>query len=279
VTVCIAAVCNNNFGGDASIVLCTDGRESGLLGNLENVHKSPLLMKGWWCLTAGATNDLNALMPVLKAQMRAAPRPIDETSVQNILRSALRDLKLIRCNEYVGVKYGLTYDDFLERSKKILPEESFRNDADAIAKITLDVDCIVAGFLDGDNFPILLKLTGDSARIHEGFAVAGEGGYLAEMALLHRQHHDGQTLERTLYCVYEAKRYAERNSTVNDVRDIIICSLEGLTVVRVDAKKYLETLYQKWGPKDIDVSDINLGESTFFRNLNTDERQVGPKAS
>jgi hypothetical protein len=48
----------------------------------------------------------------------------------------------------------------------------------------------------------------------EDFAVIGDGGYLAQSVLLHREHTDRKSLEQTIYTVYEAKRYAEGSRTV-----------------------------------------------------------------
>jgi len=66
---------------------------------------------------------------------------------------------------------------------------------------------------------MLLHIDGSGGvNIREDFAVAGEGGYLAQTALLHRQHSETTgSLEETMYCVFEAKKYAERVASVNSV--------------------------------------------------------------
>jgi len=145
----------------------------------------------------------------------------------------------------------------------------------SISEITLNIDCIVAGFLD-DGFPMLLHLDGKGGvNIKEDFAVAGEGGYLAESGLLHRQHSEDQPLEKTLYCVYEAKKYAERVSTVNNVTHIAILSNDGLEFLRKAGKDYFQTLYCKFGPQDI--ADRIVIDPAFVRRKG-EERTLGPKA-
>lgn len=265
-TVCIAAVCENIVAGDAKIVLCTDGRGSGPLGNKEFTMKDRYLNHRWRYLTAGGDNDLNALEVILKARF-ANCGPQDETTIQDLLRAALQDLKLARCNEFTQGRYGLSYAAFLRDGKTILPEDQFRSDIFTVANMTLNVDCLVAGFLD-DGFPMLLQLDGKGGvNIKEDFAVAGEGAYLAESGLTHRQHIDTIPLPRTLYCVYEAKRYAERISSVNDVTHMSVLSMGGIELVDKPGKDYLAKLYQKCAPQpipdEINVEDLHLRSHPF----------------
>jgi len=275
-TVCIAAVCNNIAGGGAKIVLCTDGKASGPVGSKEYAQKSYLLTRRWHCLTSGGDNDLNALLPRLRARLRACS-PIDETTIQTVLRLALGDLKLERCNEYTRGHYGMAYADFLRDGKGVFPEDQFRADVFAISNIVPNVECIVAGFTD-DGFPMLLLVYGNgSVHIKEEFVVAGEGGYLAEAALLQRQHNDVASLERTLYCVYEAKRHAQRVASVNDVTNMSVLSVEGFDVVRAAGREYLESIFEKCAPQPIPGSIVI--EHKFMRRIeSSSEIVMGPKA-
>jgi hypothetical protein len=249
VTVCIAAVCYQN--NEAKIVLCTDAKATSPLGSKELILKDHLLSQKWHCLKSGGDDDLNALMPLLKARPRGLGL-IDETNIVSSMRTALQDRKLERCNEFTQGRYGLPYAEFLQNGKQQLPEDLFLRDISAISRVELNIDCIVAGFLD-DGFPMLMKLDGTGrVTVGEDFLVAGEGAYLAQSALMHRQYYDTGPLDRAIYCVFEAKKYAERVSTVGNFTHLAILSHDGTcNAMQADGGKYLETLYDRYSPQPI----------------------------
>jgi hypothetical protein len=104
----------------------------------------------------GGDDDLNALIPQLKARLMGLKK-IDETNIVPALRAGLQDRKLERCNEFTQGRYGLSYVDFLHHGKTLLPEDQFRADTFAIGQMELNIDCIVAGFLD-DRLPMIYRL-------------------------------------------------------------------------------------------------------------------------
>ena len=108
------------------------------------------------------------------------------------------------------------------RREMISPADLYGHDMNAIKQIVVEVDCILAGFLT-DGLPILIQANGYSGvQIREDFAVAGEGAYLAQSGMLHRDHSDVNQLAQTVYCIYEAKKYAERVSSVGQVTYLAI---------------------------------------------------------
>ncbi len=263
-TVCIAAVCDLVADKEPKIVLCTDGKGSGPLGSKEYVLKDRWLSTRWRCLTAGGDHDLNALISLLRHRLLEMS-VVDETNIQGALRKALTDRKLQRSDEFTQGRYGMTYAEFLRDGKATLPEDQFRSDMFSISQIVLDVDCIIAGFLD-DGFPILLKIDGSGrAYIEEEFCVAGEGGYLAQSGLIHRQHSDIYGLERTLYCVYEAKCYAERVSSVNDWTHIAVFHRDGrFELLQPEGKAYFKKQYAKYAPQSFGNNQFAI-EPSFFQ--------------
>ena len=84
-TVSIAAACHRGErDGGPKIILCTDWRESGLLGSSETAHKQPWLPANWRCLTAGETSEINVIVPMLRKAFHDAGT-IDETNVGSIV--------------------------------------------------------------------------------------------------------------------------------------------------------------------------------------------------
>jgi hypothetical protein len=79
--------------------------------------------------------------------------------------------------------------------------------------IPIDADYIIVGFSD-HQFPILIETSGTAAVIMEHFAVCGEGSPLAQASLMDREHHNLREFGRTVYAVFEAKRFAQGSSSV-----------------------------------------------------------------
>ncbi len=94
--------------------------------------------------------------------------------------------------------------------------------------------------------------------------VIGEGAYLAQSVLLQRGHSDVKSLEETLYCVYEAKRYAERVSSVGKDTLLVIVYANGKTeTVTPQGFEFLAKKFSEYGPRQLG-NDIQLDEK-FFR--------------
>ncbi len=193
-------------------------------------------------------------------------------------RSALAAVKTERCAEYVHGKYAVDFETYLRDGKRMFLEDKLRKDAVKIASISPDINCVVAGFAGGVPTVLYAYFYNGEAKAEiaeDGFALAGHGASLARVSLAHRQHGEHQSLERTLYCVYEAKKYAERNSSVNEITHMSVLSKDGLQFIRAGGREYLAGQYDKYGPKQI--SQPIIMSSDFFRDRLPDEPLLGPQ--
>jgi hypothetical protein len=262
VTVCIAAICEAE---DPKIVLCTDLMASSPLGNKLVVKDYPLT-KNWHCLTAGTDDEINALIP--KLIRRLGMQPIDETNIVPLIRAVLKERKIEKSDEITLAKWGMSYEEF-RRDRSQFPEDQYRIDMGEIARIPLDAECILAGF-ETISAPTLLQI--DDAwgvKIREDFAVAGEGAYLAQSVMLHRSQVNHytmtQTLPQSLYCVYEAKRYAERVASVGKDTWLAVCDRDGgQQIVSTDGLAFLEEQFKKYGPRELGPITFNQDFFTQF---------------
>jgi hypothetical protein len=94
----------------------------------------------------------------------------------------------------------------LETGKGRLPEDIFRGATFEVEQTNLGAEFIIVGYING--YPVLVKTDPRcGASIKEHFAVAGEGAYLAQAALLSRAHNHMEPFGRALYNVYEAKGF------------------------------------------------------------------------
>lgn len=252
-TVCISASCKDR--NQRCIVLCTDWQVSSALGSAQTKLKQHFLRFPWTCLASGTEPDILAALRLLKKHFIAA-KTIDETNVPELVRAALNERKKEKTNEFVHGQYGISYEDFLSFGKDKLPTDLHREAAMSIADITLGASFIVVGISDND---IVMLETTDKCRVHirEDFATIGEGAYLAQSALLQRECIETMKMEEAIYCVYEAKRYAERVKSVGDITYIsIIDSDGGLRVVSDNGMNFLSNLFDKFGPQPF--GDVKL---------------------
>jgi 20S proteasome alpha/beta subunit len=162
----------------------------------------------------------------------------------------------------------MSFEEF-RQNRLQFPDDLYRRDMDEIAKVPLDLDCIIAGF-ETNGLPMLLQIdTAWGVKIREDFAVSGEGAYLAQSVMSHRSHTSiytkTQTLSQALYCVYEAKRYAERVVTVGKNTWLVVYSHDGGgQVVYPDRMAFLEEQFKKYGPQELGPIPWN---EEFFRPL------------
>jgi hypothetical protein len=123
VTVGIAAVCDQGT-ADPKIVLCTDTKVGDHLGSIDMLKTRPLNPANWVCLTSGIDTDILPTWTLLKAFFTGA-QTIDETNVLSLIRNALNRRKLEKTEEFVQGKYAVSYAEFIQRGKSLLPEDQF----------------------------------------------------------------------------------------------------------------------------------------------------------
>jgi hypothetical protein len=119
----------------------------------------------------------------------------------------------------------------------------------------------VAGFIDG--VPIIIE-TDQNAGVHirDSNAAIGEGFYLAEAALLHRNQSLNDTEWETIYHVYEAKNYAERVGSVSAEHWMGVMEWEPekkawrFKVISKSSDAFLEELLAKYGPKKLEEFEL-----------------------
>jgi 20S proteasome alpha/beta subunit len=250
-TICIAASCDSRRNSEAKLIVAFDWKVSTVIGTAETKHKLTHLPNGWSCLCAGNEAEAIALVSLLRQQFGGEGRIINETNVVQLFRNALNLRKKEKADELVQGRYALSYDDFLKTGKEKLPTDIYRDTIAEIGIMTLRADCIIVGFIAGDTYIIETDSKGH-VSIVEDFAAIGEGAYLAQSALLHRGHIDSSQLSASLYRVFEAKKYAERVSSVGTYTSLQV--FYGDRTVKRITKSGLDFLlekYKRFGPQQV----------------------------
>jgi hypothetical protein len=270
-TICIAAVCDDKREAlPAKIVLCYDWKVSTAIGSAETKHKMKHIGRGWRALFAGNESEMLALTFLLRNQFSwKSSTIIDETNVVGLVRNAINTRKKEKADELTQGRYAISYDDFLKIGKEKFPPDIYRDTMAEIGNMKIGATCIVAGFTDiggGRMDPMLIETEGNGrVAVVEDFTAIGEGAYLAQSALLQRSHIDVASLSRTIYCAYEAKKYAERVSSVGVYTSIAVMYGDGTAkIVKPDGWSKLLELFDKFGPQVI-PEGITIGEE-FMQN-------------
>jgi 20S proteasome alpha/beta subunit len=250
VTICIAALCEHRESGSKALVLCSDWRVSGHLGRADTMHKQPGLPKDFACLVAGDPPETASVVRTMRKKFTEAG-DVDETNLTRLVKEALFERRAERRDALAQARFGLTHDEVIKRGKDYLPQEHFIRYLNDSASIRLDSEFIVAGFSPGDSFIVETTKSCD-VTIVENFACIGAGEFLARASLLHREIDTITSFDRALYYVYEAKKAAERVTSVGESTLITVLEHDGKSR-RVAFDKYdrLDALYMEYGPRKV----------------------------
>jgi hypothetical protein len=179
-TVCIAAICQQL--GEPRIVLCADTKlDAGWAGSSDGNLKIGRLAYGWVGMLSGDWSTAKELHSFLEAEFLASA-PFDRTSVFEKVSGA-----------------GATF----------IASPFYRKDKSA--------EITVCGFI-GQTPTIVVLGIGKTKRPHIDFrhtyATSGAGHAISDTFLNVRDCKPQDPLERTIYAVYEAKKYSEKASGV-----------------------------------------------------------------
>ena len=277
-TVCIAAICDL---GEAqpTIVTCSDWRGSSIAGGSDTFLKQHNIGPKWVALGSGDSKEISATMRTLKEYFL----PNEARRAENIdhtIKSALAARRKQKCDIFIQGRYSISYDEFLKNGKQVLDSGLFRDALAEISLIRVDVDLILAGFIDGQ--PEVYKSDGNTdAWPVPHYAVVGEGEYLATASLVERRLMCTAPLHVAAYVVYEAKRAAERVNSVGPLTSLFV--LRTPPDARGALDPHLEAilqLYDKYGirtfpsadelksafPKVLEIAEILDDEQGTDRN-------------
>jgi 20S proteasome alpha/beta subunit len=258
-TVCIAAICNDN--DEYKIVLCVDNKLSSDLGSTDKGRKLRTLPHKWRCLTAGTAPEITSLFRLYKSQFQDE----DALTAENIdasMKAPCNRRKHDLAEEYCRTHFVTSHEDFMKFGKDRLPADLFHDAVQKIRNTDLEAQLIIAGFIES-SAEIYYTDRWGKARPADDFAVIGQGELLAEAILLRREQHKWSSLEQTLYNVYEAKKYSEGVGTVGKTTDLAVLTSAGMRRTSVDIDNQLEKLFDKYGPKPI-PDDLKFKGEYYF---------------
>jgi 20S proteasome alpha/beta subunit len=231
-TLCIAALANDR--SEHKIVLASDLKLGNELHSTEAEFKTDLGFSDTLAaLYAGPWSEAQDLKRVLKTRANS-----EDLSLDNFQRKLTEGV-----DDFKGLMNG-------------------------IGKQNSDAQCVVAGFIE--ERPTIACIDINGVEVLPYYAVIGIGAYHADTILAWRKLTWLSSLERTLYCVYEAQRFGQLCSDVGKETDMAVLSLDASGIMQVDAvqlegKKTLESWFKKFGPQYIDLLSQESPKDGLYR--------------
>lgn len=272
-TLCIAAVCWVK--DDPRIVVSSDWKQESEYASAENQDKLFWVREDWPVLVAGTFTRAVALKDTYRTYFdrnNEKLKSLYRSEFQDVLKVPLIEFKHKLADEFVGSRYGVLYNEILEKGKSWFLDNELVELHTAIRRITLDCQLLFPLFLKED--PFIFRINAESLEYCENFAAIGTGMEIAESILSQRKQDEFRTnFSKTIYNIYEAGRLASVAPPPGVGKEHTICIFyrpkdgkpQGKELTS-KAYKLLEEKYQKFGPKPVrsfDLEESFLEECDF----------------
>jgi hypothetical protein len=272
-TLCMAAVCREK--GEARIVLCSDNRietdyAGGNIGFKVSVAGPQLP-----AMYAGVPTEAEDLLATSREIFDR--KPYTRNTVYDILNDVVAAHYEKLHDRYIHRRLGVSHERFLSQGANEVDDQTRSKVFTELSEIDLGCELIVNGFIAGrSEFVFHISKDGSVSRVHD-FVAIGTGSLLADAFLFLRRQSHTNTVERTLYNLYEASRLAQIAPGVGETKEF--CVLEephengrsmGMRVLIGSAVKSLEDMFKEVGPREI-VTDLTLDDDAYNRIVERDE--------
>jgi 20S proteasome alpha/beta subunit len=264
-TLCVAAACEDRK--KPRIVIATDWRAETSVASGDIQDKLYWIGDNIAVLVAGTVSRAIELRDTYKQyfsqrEKREAQKPESEkepvsaSNLIDIFKNPLVIFKNKLANEYIGLKYGMTYKAFLSAiAKKEIPESVAEQDLAEIKRIGFDCCLIILLFLD--KRPWILRVDDDgSLESCESFAVIGSGEDIANGVLFQRELEGDDPLGRAIYCVYEAMKLGSIAPGVGEFFTLDVLYPPGEKAKTIHGhwlnkkgQRFMENQFKRRGPK------------------------------
>lgn len=255
-TICIAAICNN----DKSIVVASDRMISAGFLALEFEHpdsKIESLSQTCVGLTAGDALVNAKLFRACRGVIQGLQSPSVEVIANEVQRQFV-DLRRQRVTEKVLSPRGLDLEQFYQAGliNRLPPELAFAIDRE-IQETRYPLEVMIAG-VDETGAHIYGVSDPGVVDCYDGlgYQAIGSGLRHALLTIVGNKHSRSNSLNSTVYLVYEAKRTAECAQGVGLTTEVAITSNEKTVVLSEKEKNLLDQIYkQKTSPQMKEVEE------------------------
>ena len=237
-TICIAAIATEN--NEEYIVFATDHMVSVGLGQFEHsVNKYREINKRTVAMLSGEGYLFNGLLNGVTPSLQYS----------EIKDAVFHNFKVIRPaqiqDEILDI-YGFDWNDVRDFLKQQIPNQFIQNMLEEISEYDLKTTIMLIGFKDDDNAEITAITHSYCIDQRDmNFNSIGNGGDQATNTLLFSQHDKKDSLLKTIYEVFKAKRNAEVKPGVGKKTELMVLRKDkGFIRITDDQIKILDRIYQ-----------------------------------
>lgn len=206
-TLCIAANCLENRNPERPcIVVSADSRSESDITGGDNTSKYEILTDGLWAVFAGRISNARDLAATFREVL--AGTELKQDTLFQKLNDASGRHKGKLCDREAHLRFGISYKAVRERGEHELPENNrlrFFHDLDDLG---FDCELLIVGFLDDTRAAIFRVDSNGEVTLEDNFRAIGSGETIAEGNLAFRNQRIVNSVEETLYHVYESTRLA-----------------------------------------------------------------------
>ena len=178
-----------------------------------------------------------------------------KTAVSEIIEGIKEAYRAKRNNRIIDETLKLrgfdSIDDFYAGGNQRLPSDIFYIIDREIVQYDFGLSLIVSG-IDEDGAHIYAVENPGTHRCHDsiGYYIIGSGVQHAQASFISQEYTSSFSLNKAVYCVYEAKIFAESAPGVGEECDISIITDKGITKVTEKELQQLEEIYKEITPID-----------------------------
>lgn len=253
-TICIAALCDQS----RTIVIAADKMVGSPFIEADTRINKVQPIHGQW-ITMFSCDDASSIEDILRSARDnlATIKDPTQSDARNALTAAYAAVRLRKAESTFLVGRSFTLQRFIAEGRSLLGDQLFAQIERQIASFDLGVEFLVAGHHAGYGYIFSVLNPGrDTAYSIPGFHAIGSGELNALSSLSQRGVDPVMYLAKTLYFVYEAKRYAELVGGVGETSDIFILRADRKEQVSEEVLKELDAIWKEVKPKDVDLDRV-----------------------
>jgi len=265
-TLCLAAEFMRD--GESGVIAAYDMNAENEWVGADIQHKGYFLLDDFFFMMAGSISRAIELARCCENVISERQTKGDETleSLQEAVVMQKRKLAA----EYVGMRLGMSYEEFFDTGKEKLPEEIFREIITDIKGIGLGCSLLVIDF--SISSPTIFRVSDTCVERCSNFAAIGTGLLIAESLLFLREHNFATDVGEALFNAWEAMRLGSLVPGVGETFNIDVLSRKNGKVrseeLTEEHEKYLEkqvTRFSLREPKKIQFKKDDLRPTQYLQ--------------
>jgi hypothetical protein len=263
----MAAICLED--GEGRIVLCVDERiESNHAGG--NIgFKISVAGPQLAALYAGDPSQAEDFLATSRTVFDS--NPLSRNTVYDILNGVVSTHREKIYERHLRNSLGVSYDRFLTRGETEIDGKTRNEIFTELRDLDFGCELIIIGFISEREFMFYVSNHGAISRIHD-FITIGSGSVIADSLLFLRAQRHDNSVERTLYNLYEASQLSKRVAPgVGETKDFAVleapfpgCSSMGMRILNRPSIERLKESFDQVGLRPL-VTEPTFEPDSYSR--------------